>query len=66
MVNREERNDEDNRKKSAMESRTLPTAAIPPAITTPDKVERSIGTLEFRDGTPSAATAQQSHVLITE
>ncbi|MDM0110558.1 DUF1254 domain-containing protein [Variovorax sp. J22R133] len=32
---------------------------IPPAITTPDKVETSIGTLEFRDGAPSAATAQK-------
>jgi hypothetical protein len=33
--------------------------AIPPAITTPDKVETSIGTLEFRDGAPNAATVQK-------
>ncbi len=32
---------------------------IPPAITTPDKVETSIGTLEFRDGAPSTATVQK-------
>jgi hypothetical protein len=29
---------------------------IPPAITTPDKVESRIGTLEFKDGAPSRAT----------
>jgi hypothetical protein len=34
-------------------------AAIPPAITTPDKVETRIGTLEFKDGAPSAATAEK-------
>jgi len=33
--------------------------AIPPAITTPDKVETRIGTLEFKDGAPSAATAEK-------
>jgi hypothetical protein len=33
--------------------------AIPPALITPDKVETSIGTLEFRDGAPSAGTAQK-------
>jgi hypothetical protein len=32
---------------------------IPPAITTPDKVETSIGTLEFKDGAPNAATVQK-------
>ncbi|MDM0085468.1 DUF1254 domain-containing protein [Variovorax sp. J31P179] len=32
---------------------------IPPSITTPDRVETSIGTLEFRDGAPTAATAQK-------
>ena len=31
-------------------------AAIPPAITTPDKVQTSLGTLEFRDGAPSKET----------
>jgi hypothetical protein len=40
---------------SAQEKKT----GIPPAITTPDKVNTSIGTLEFRDGAPSAATAQK-------
>ncbi|OWV91741.1 hypothetical protein ATY75_00755 [Rhizobium sp. N122] len=30
---------------------------IPKAITTPDKVETRIGTLEFKDGAPSAETA---------
>ena len=30
--------------------------AIPPSITTPDKVESRIGTLDFKDGTPSKAT----------
>jgi hypothetical protein len=29
---------------------------IPPAITTPDKVETRIGTLDFKDGTPSKDT----------
>jgi len=32
---------------------------IPSAITTPDKVETSIGTLEFKDGAPNAATVQK-------
>jgi hypothetical protein len=32
------------------------TSGIPPAITTPDKVETRIGTLEFKDGAPSAET----------
>jgi hypothetical protein len=30
--------------------------AIPPAITTPDKVETRIGTLDFKDGMPSKQT----------
>jgi hypothetical protein len=34
-------------------------SGIPPAITTPDKVETRIGTLEFKDGAPSAATAEK-------
>jgi hypothetical protein len=33
--------------------------AIPPAITTPDKIETRIGTLEFKDGAPNAATAKK-------
>jgi hypothetical protein len=32
------------------------TPEIPPAITTPDKVETRTGTLEFKDGAPSAET----------
>ncbi|WP_157467687.1 DUF1254 domain-containing protein, partial [Edaphobacter aggregans] len=36
------------------------TATPTPAIlTTPDKVDTAIGTLEFRDGAPSAATVQK-------
>ena len=31
----------------------------PASITTPDKVESTIGTLEFKDGTPSKATAEK-------
>ena len=31
-------------------------SAIPPSITTPDKVETRIGTLDFKDGAPNAAT----------
>lgn len=32
---------------------------VPPAITTPDKIETRIRTLEFKDGAPSAATAEK-------
>ena len=35
------------------------SAAIPPSLLTPDRVETSIGTLEFKDGAPSAETAQK-------
>src|SRR5919109_3691443 len=31
-------------------------STIPPALTTPDKVESRLGTLEFKDGAPSQAT----------
>jgi hypothetical protein len=31
-------------------------SAIPPAITTPDRVDSRIGTLDFKDGAPSQAT----------
>ncbi len=34
-------------------------APIPPSLVTPDKVESSVGTLEFRDGAPSKATSQK-------
>ena len=33
--------------------------AIPPSITTPDKVETRIGTLEFKDGMPSKETLEK-------
>jgi hypothetical protein len=36
-----------------------PASAIPPALTTPDRVESRIGPLEFRDGVPSKATADK-------
>ncbi|UFX43266.1 DUF1254 domain-containing protein [Bradyrhizobium sp. 41S5] len=35
------------------------SAKVPPYITTPDKVETSIGTLKFFDGLPDAETAQK-------
>jgi len=34
-------------------------AQIPASVTTPDKVETRIGTLEFKDGAPSNATVQK-------
>lgn len=33
--------------------------AIPPAISTPDKVDSRLGMLEFRDGSPNAATVEK-------
>jgi len=33
--------------------------AVPPILVTPDKVETRIGTLEFKDGAPSVATADK-------
>jgi hypothetical protein len=38
-------------------AQTAPT--IPPAISTPDKVETRLGTLNFKDGTPSAETVSK-------
>ena len=35
--------------------------AIPPSITTPDKVESRIGTLDFKDGAPSKATLEKAY-----
>ena len=35
------------------------TGAIPPGLTTPDKVETRIGTLEFKDGAPTVETAEK-------
>ena len=34
-------------------------AAIPPSISTPDRVESRLGVLEFKDGAPSAATLEK-------
>ncbi len=42
---------------TAVHAQTTPK--IPPAITTPDKVQTSIGTLEFKDGAPSADTVRK-------
>ena len=36
-----------------------PAPGIPRPSHTPDKVETSIGTLEFKDGAPSVATTQK-------
>jgi hypothetical protein len=33
--------------------------AIPPELTTPDRVQTGIGTLEFKDGVPTVATAEK-------
>jgi hypothetical protein len=51
---------------SALATTTAPAQTAPPsksdipqAITTPNKVETSIGMLEFKDGAPSAATDQK-------
>ncbi|HPO18469.1 MAG TPA: DUF1254 domain-containing protein, partial [Rubrivivax sp.] len=44
---------------AALLSATAPAAAqpVPPAISTPDSVPTPLGTLDFKDGMPSAATA---------
>ena len=39
----------------------LLAAELPPSITTPDKVESSIGTLEFKDGAPSKETVAKAY-----
>jgi hypothetical protein len=39
-------------------ARAQAAAGIPPAITTPDKVETRIGTLEFKDGMPDKASVE--------
>jgi Protein of unknown function (DUF1254) len=38
---------------------TAQEAPVPPSITTPDKVETRVGTLEFNDGAPSVETAEK-------
>jgi hypothetical protein len=35
------------------------TAEIPPTVTTPDKIETRLGTLDFKDGAPSKATLEK-------
>jgi len=39
----------------------LRAAEIPPSLTTPDKVETSIGTLEYKDGAPSKETVAKAY-----
>ena len=39
----------------------LLAAELPPSITTPDKVESSIGTLEYKDGAPSKETVAKAY-----
>jgi hypothetical protein len=39
----------------------LRAAEIPPSINTPDKVESSIGTLEYKDGAPSKETVAKAY-----
>jgi hypothetical protein len=36
-------------------------AQTPPSLNIPDNLETPLGTLEFKDGAPSAATAQKLH-----
>jgi hypothetical protein len=36
-----------------------PAPAIPPSISTPDRVESRLGPLEFKDGAPSKATLEK-------
>src|SRR5262245_60526716 len=40
-------------------ARAQSPATIPPSLVTPDHVPTSIGTLEFKDGAPSVATAEK-------
>ncbi|TPG77999.1 DUF1254 domain-containing protein [Pseudomonas mandelii] len=40
----------------AGEATAQTSSAIPPAITTPDQIQTSLGTLEFKDGAPSKET----------
>ncbi len=35
------------------------SSAVPPSLVTPDRVQTSIGTLEFKDGAPTTATAEK-------
>ncbi len=44
---------------SAISAKAETDTPIPPSLTTPDRVETSIGTLMFRDGVPDQATADK-------
>jgi hypothetical protein len=44
---------------SVLAFRSARAADIPPQITTPDKVETRIGTLDFKDGMPSSQTIEK-------
>ena len=35
------------------------TPSIPPQLVTPDRLESSLGTLEFKDGAPSKGTVEK-------
>ena len=41
---------------TASEATARTSSAIPPASITPDRLETSLGTLEFKDGAPSKET----------
>ena len=40
-------------------SASAQTTTVPPALTTPDRVETRIGVLEFKDGAPTMETAEK-------
>jgi|SRR4029077_11064758 len=44
---------------------TAQSSGIPPSITTPDKVETRIGTMEFKDGMPSKGTVDKIYDNLT-
>jgi hypothetical protein len=45
----------------ASEATAQTSSAIPASNTTPDKVESSIGTLEYKDGAPSKETVAKAY-----
>jgi hypothetical protein len=42
----------------------MAAAETPPSITTPDKVDTRIGTLELKDGAPGKATLDKVYELV--
>src|ERR1051325_8246887 len=50
---------------AAQPVRAEAASGIPPAITTPDKIETRVGTLEYKDGAPSVATVQAVYDNLT-